>query len=150
MKQIKIAIALAAMAVFAGCRKEEPRPEQTDLTPKRDNISYNLTIVPRAERTTGDTIWLKVNGNLVLNIKGNITPTYYTSNQLINGLVIPKVKTGDKLELYYHPGVVTLGNGNIVLDENGLAVYMDYNTSNNTLVKEFNCRCTGNWYYEVP
>lgn len=142
---------MAAITVIAGCKKKvEERPDQTIVNEQRQTITYDMTIVPRAVNTTGDTLWVKLNGNVVLDVKGNITPTYYSSGMMVGTKTVPRVKTGDIVEIYYHPGVVTFGNGTKAYDENGLALYLDHSTANNILLKEFACRCIGSFSTRIP
>jgi hypothetical protein len=154
IKNIFLAAAVAGVALAAGCHKEPPRPDVVDNTPKRDVITYNMTIVPRAENTTGDTLKVSLNGKLVFYIRGNISPTYYSTGQVVSTAgvtyTLPPVKTDDVLSIWYDPGRVVLPNGSTTYDENGMAIYLDYDGNSNLLLHEFSCRCIGNYSVSLP
>jgi hypothetical protein len=154
IKNICLAAAAAGLLLAAGCHKEPPRPDVTDNTPKRDVITYNMTIVPRAENIIGDTLKVSINGNMAFYIRGSITPNYYSSGMVVytagTSYTLPAFKTGDVLSVWYDPGRVVMPNGSTAIDENGLAIYVDYDGNSNLLLHEFNCRCIGNYSTTLP
>jgi hypothetical protein len=154
IKNICFAAAVAALALVTGCHKEPPRPDVVDNTQKRDVITYNMTITPRAENIIGDTLKVSLNGKLVFYIRGSITPNYYSSGMVVNTAgttyTLPAPKTGDVLSIWYDPGRAIMPDGSTNYDENGLAIYLDYDGNSNLLLHEFNCRCIGNYSTTLP
>jgi len=132
--KLKYVLALLIVTAFlAACKKKSDNPpDAVDETGSRDVVNYILTVNPRAEnKTNKDTLIIKVNGSAIITAKGSVADTY---NQY-------KVKTGDKIDIYYNPGKVTLISGAIVYDENGLKLSLDYNNTNNKTLREYSCRC---------
>jgi hypothetical protein len=142
MKQLSFICLLFAGVAFAACHKTANPEREVVPAPKRDNIEYKMTIVPRAENRFNDTLIVKVNNNTIISAKGTVAETYPVSGFIY-------VKTGDVLNIYYNPGKTTF-NSTQIIDENGLAVHLDYNINNNMLFKEFNCRCITSWSDTIP
>lgn len=132
MRNLKfIFTAVLFVALISSCKKEAAPEIEVLETPTRNSIDYLMTVNPRAENKVGDTILVKVNGAIILNIKGSVADTYGPY----------KVKTGDVVSVRYYPGKVTLNNGTTSLDENGLRISLDYNINNNITLVEYGCRC---------
>jgi len=154
MKNLSIICLLLVLAVLSGCKKPDAREEVIVEGPKRDVINYRLTIVTRTETGVtnsnshnGDTLVVKVNGNKIVDVKGSVGDYYGGSG---GNSALFTVKTGDVVWVYYNPGKVVF-NGNTMIDENGLAVYADYNNNrSNLLLKEFACRCIGVYQTTMP
>lgn len=145
-KKLNLALVLLALVFVSSCKKPEPPEEPVDSSPKRDVITYRLTVVPNADIPThnnnGDTLQIKINGVSYVYSKGSVGESY--------GTTIPPLKTGDVVYVYYNPGKVVF-NGKTMIDENGLSVYVDYNqNTSNLLLKEFKCRCIGVFETTLP
>lgn len=154
MKKIKFAGALLlAVVLLNGCKKinQVEETDQTENAPTRNAIKYNMSVIPRVDGSmyenkymyaNGDTLIIKVNGNVVASYKGSIPGVPNVGSSPLGPY---QVKTGDKIEVYYSPGKVTLTNGTNVYDENGLMISLDYDLVSNQVLKEYSCRCVTNF-----
>lgn len=126
MKTIIIIFTIALIS----CKKTEVKPIEpikTVLTPVNN---YTLTIIPNNIHYISDTLRVWINGTLLISkINNSIAQNY-------SGI---KVKTGDKLEIYYYPGTVLYEN-NYIMDENNLSLFLD-----NSQIWETKCRCLLNY-----
>lgn len=128
MKTLKLL--LLASVVFVSCKKSEIQP--TPAPVKTDQVmilKYTLVIIPNMIHSQGDTLIIKLNGvEWLKRYQGNISSVY----------TLP-VKTGDRIQITYKPGVVFWDNQNIV-DENNLQLFLD-----NQQYYETKCRCVLNY-----
>ena len=143
IKKVKfIVLAALAIGVVYACKKkvDDPPPAQAP-DPVRDEITYWLTINPRAEnKTNKDTLIIKLNGNSLLTSKGSVADSYGPY----------QVRTSDKLSVYYNPGTIVTTKSVTINDENGLLLSLDYNANDNIILKEYSCRCVANETITIP
>jgi hypothetical protein len=126
----KLICLLTAIALIS-CKKTEVKPVYQE--PKKDLLpitNYILTIIPNTSNLTGDTLILKINNVLIFRKYGTGIAEYY------GGI---KVKTGDRLSVYYNPGTYQ-DNGSTLVDFNNLHLFLDYNQ-----VWETKCKCLLNY-----
>ena len=127
MKKLLIIFTIALIS----CKKTEVKPVYQE--PKKDLLpitNYILTIIPNTSNLVGDTLILKINNVLVFRKYGAGIAEYY------GGI---KVKTGDRLGVYYNPG--TINDNNVIkTDINNLHLFLDCNQ-----VLETKCTCILNY-----
>ena len=131
MKKINIIIiALFVIAAMSSCKKSEIQP--TPAPVKTDQVmilNYTLVIIPNMIHSQGDTLIIKLNGvEWLKKYQGNIASSY----------TLP-VKTHDRIQITYKPGVV-FWNNQYIVDENNLQLFL-----NNQQYYETKCRCVLNY-----
>jgi hypothetical protein len=137
MKKVNILVlAVLTAGIVIACKKKTDDPPPAQAPPQvRDEITYWLTINPRAEnKTNKDTLIIKLNGNPILTSKGSVADAYGPY----------QIKTYDKLSVYYNPGTIVTTKSVTICDENGLLLSLDYNGGDNSILKEYSCRCIAN------
>ena len=143
MKKLNSLIfAVLMMGIVYACKKKVDDPPPAQVPPQtRDEISYWLTVNPRAEnKSNKDTLIIKLNGNSIITAKGIVADAYGPY----------QVRTSDKLSVYYNPGVVVTTKSVTVIDENSLLLSLDYNANDNMILKEYGCRCFANTTITIP
>ena len=125
----KLICLLMAIALIS-CKKTEVQPNEPIKTVLTPVYNYTLTIIPNYIHYVGDTLKVWLNGNLLISkVSGSIANNY-------SGI---KVKTGDRLKIYYNPGIVLWGN-DYITDENNLSLFLD-----SYQIWETKCKCVLNY-----